>query len=355
METSPHSGRTVPSTTSVSFEGVEGYELFAVLDGTDCAETLVYGPSPITTDGSADGYSAYLSTRTPNNHLPHNEWLQIVTSDGDTELFRIQWHFLMTRTLEEGFMEATEIGASVAHDIIYADPAKATISTGYGNWWFNNYVATRTYGFINRFEASTSTANFSLAGGMWGASDGYMDGHTNMFNFTGVGNLDGYNCSTVFEQGVPQDYPETKTYMYFSKQTAAPTQAPTFTATLSPTTISTAVPTSAAPSVPPTTSPTSPQPTVAPTVTSLAVSDKTASGMSVPAAVGLTAGACALLAAVVCLCVCLWKRSTNVSTSKVHVVSAEYLQSVEAHKISAKKALKYASATAVVVPTVTNV
>ena len=80
-------------------------ELFAVVGGIECAESLYYGPQSITTSGSGDGQHAFfLSTNTVSKDFAHKNWLQVVTSDGTTELFRIYWTFSTAKTLAQRFI-----------------------------------------------------------------------------------------------------------------------------------------------------------------------------------------------------------------------------------------------------------
>jgi hypothetical protein len=79
-----------PTVNPTASPTVEPWSLFAVLGGTQCAESLWYGPQAVTLSGSYDGTrSSYLSTSTKRKTVPHFQWMQIVTSDGTTELVRL--------------------------------------------------------------------------------------------------------------------------------------------------------------------------------------------------------------------------------------------------------------------------
>ena len=99
---------------------VNGHQqLFAVIGATQCAENLYYGPQSISKSGSADGQRPYyLSTATSSKNIPHTDWIQVVTSDGTTELFRIYWTFSTARTLAEHFSTAVSSGESVSYRIV---------------------------------------------------------------------------------------------------------------------------------------------------------------------------------------------------------------------------------------------
>ena len=113
--------------------------LFAVIGSGGCARSLYYGPQNITTAGSADGKHRYfLSTATGGKAAPHIEWLQIVTSDGSAELFRIYWTFSTAKTLADRFQAAVSSGEAVSYEVY--DVASGQVYTYSGTWW-SSYVA----------------------------------------------------------------------------------------------------------------------------------------------------------------------------------------------------------------------
>lgn len=88
-------------------------KLFAVVGGSNCAEGLPYGPQDLTTGGTTGGwnYRHYFSTKVGS--VPHDTWLQVVTSDGTNELFRIYWSFRSRMTVTERLVSAVNGGESV--------------------------------------------------------------------------------------------------------------------------------------------------------------------------------------------------------------------------------------------------
>jgi hypothetical protein len=149
-------------------------QLFAVIGGTYCAETLYYGPQQITLSGSADGnYPYFLSTATASKDIPHDEWLQVVTSDGSTELFRVYWKFATSKTLAQRFISATTFGDAVTYRIV--DSGTNQELTYSAIWWFSSTAAITAA----KFQTATTTCCFSADDGAWGAGTGVINADGN--------------------------------------------------------------------------------------------------------------------------------------------------------------------------------
>jgi len=221
------------------------YDLFAVLSGTNCAQQLAYGPSDVTQDGQVDGTnSAYLSTGTAGKNTAHTEWLQIVTSDGATELFRIYWTFATARTLADHFVSAVNVGEAVSYRVVRADGTNYFYN---GVWHFSDNAGDMTA----KFATPTTLPSFSDSNGAWGAGQGDIDGsetlpRTSPVQFWGVGTFQGTDtnsCIHVYQQSDPTYFPYVKTYMYYSSPVAGPVY-PTISPTRAPS-APTAIPTAA--------------------------------------------------------------------------------------------------------------
>lgn len=162
----------VPSEVDID----SSYELFAVVGGKECAEALVYGPSAITADGSADGFAYYLSTSTEFGSTPHTDWLQIVQDTSSQELFRIYWHFHSYAPLSERFVPVYTNTEWVSYRIVDTAGLNGTAGREYlmqGNWSFSSGSAITA----DIFSAPKSTCCFSASGGVWGAASGTVDGN----------------------------------------------------------------------------------------------------------------------------------------------------------------------------------
>lgn len=256
--TNPTSAPTVRPTTV-------NQQLFAVVGGSSCAESLYYGPQRITEFGSADGlYLFYLSTATMSRDVPHSEWLEIVTSDGSTELFRIHWIFTTTKTLAQRFADAVAVGEKVGFRVEDASTGQTYM---YDTTWRFSGTSRIT---ISTFDVTTTMFGFSANDGDW--STGIQATPTTAWGISSRGGSDASSCGYVFNNGVPTYYYKSKAYMYYFAEPPPPTATPT---TISPTIIPTTKPTTATPTVTPTAVPTT-KPTSTPTITPTAVPTTTA-------------------------------------------------------------------------------
>jgi hypothetical protein len=246
---------TLPPTTSPSVLPAGQPILFAVVGGQSCAGNLYYGPQAITTSGSADGLHPYfLST---SNSLAHTQWLQIVTSDGTNELFRIYWTFDTARTVEGHFTTAVSQGVAVSF-VVY-DASSSLEYTSSGTWWFSSSAAITS----STFAVATTQYGFSTKDGIWGAFTGvgdpnnYMQSDSISSKFWGVGtwyHWDDTYCFLVYRDGYVYNTDhraDVKSFMYYL-DAVSPTQVPTAMPTR-PTPLPSPSP---EPTVDPTTSPT---------------------------------------------------------------------------------------------------
>ena len=221
-------------------------ELFAVVGGAECAESLYYGPQSVTTSGSSDGlHSFFLSTNTVSKDFAHTEWLQIVTSDGSTELFRIYWTFSTAKTLAQRFVSVVGGSEPVSYEV--HDAASGQVYTYSGTWWFSGAAGNMG----SRFAASTTQCCFSSSNGVWGGGPGVVDGNDiTDSHLWGLGahyhqGSSDQTCSTVYMQGVAHAYSTAvKSYMYYegSGPTAVSTAAPS-NPTTAPSSYPTTIPT----------------------------------------------------------------------------------------------------------------
>jgi len=252
--TTPTATPTLTPTVSASALSDRRFELFAVLDGTHCAKNLTYGPSAVTVHGEAGGANAaYLSTNTPHKDQRHKEWLQIVTSDGVTELFRIYWTFRIARTLEEHFTVAVTQGEFVNYRVVTPD---GDVHDLWAKWFFSSRAGNMT----KKFSVTETTHGFSDIAGMWGAGSsrnldgvhyfcGYID-HTNPSyeldcryliarDCWGFGNRydSDIGCLNVDRNGESTGYPAMKTYMSYAVDTRLSDATPTLSPTAPPPTV----------------------------------------------------------------------------------------------------------------------
>lgn len=279
----PTKAPTISPSAAATITGEE--QLFAVVGGGSCAEALFYGPESLTTAGSTvSGNAYYLSTSTVSRNVAHTNWLQIVTSDGETELFRIYWVFHTQKTLAQRFASAVSFGEAVSYRVVDADTGLEYTYTGV--WRFSNSAAITT----SKFNVATTTGVFSADDGAWGGGTGTIDANGSGYTasaFWGIGNWNGADaseCSHIYKAGVSYSSygTNTRTFMYYFAP-VPPSAEPTTAPTLAPTRTPTAKPTSAAPTMsnPPTLVPTrvpsfaaTKAPTLEPTVSATVMGDQ---------------------------------------------------------------------------------
>ena len=210
--------------------------MFAVTNGTTCAESLPYGPASIN-----ESSLPYLSTA--HKHALHSQWYQHLTVSSGATL-EIQWQFSDTKTLQDRFQAAVYSGERVTWTVTY----EGATHTKTGTWWFSS--AADGYsggGMLSRFAGSGT--RFSYGDGLWGGGTGEVDGYNSgsrPSDFWGHGNYghwqgDTSACRTAY-LGLTSSR-VVRNLMYVRVHTSAPTGAGE---TWSPTTAPTSSPTTAA-------------------------------------------------------------------------------------------------------------
>ena len=132
-------------------------DLFAVVGGSTCAETLYYGPQAIAKYGSADGQRPYFFSTLPK--AAHKSWIQDVTSDGTTLMFRIYWSFTTEKTLSQRFADAVSVGESVTFRVVENTGSEYFLS---GIWRFSSGSNSGS-----KFSSTTTTCCFSDDDGLF--------------------------------------------------------------------------------------------------------------------------------------------------------------------------------------------
>ena len=132
-------------------------DLWAITTSTACAENLPHG------DGASwDRASAYVC---PACVGVHRSWLQIFTSDGSQEVFRLMWDFADEKSINARFAEATASGESVAWTVL---PVGGSILTFTGTWWFSSAAGS--------YPRASTAMGWSSDDGSWQARDGCSNG-----------------------------------------------------------------------------------------------------------------------------------------------------------------------------------
>jgi hypothetical protein len=175
---------------------IAGQQMFASIGGTSCARTLFYGPQAVSTQGSADGrHESFVSTSTTYKDVPHTEWLQIVTSEGATELFRIYWTFDTARSLEGHFAAGSSTGAAVAYRVV--DSNGATLEDARTIWRFT----TLAFSAADKFAAESTSCCF-CSSAVWGLGRTTADGTAApAWGQANTGDTDANLCHTVYQNG----------------------------------------------------------------------------------------------------------------------------------------------------------
>lgn len=222
----PTSHPTYPAPTPVPSYSAQptmaGQQLFATIGGDSCAAALYYGPQAVTSQGSADGqHASFVSTSITYRNIPHTEWLQIVTADGTTELFRIFWTFSVPRTLEGHFAAAaTTDGAAVAYRVVRRNGA---VTEGLFVWRF---TASTGFDALAVFDAASSSCCFSVTA-LWGVGTALaQDGVTTVpaWGQANPGGSDADTCYKVYMDGAAVQGPTPaadpgqggRSYFYYS-------------------------------------------------------------------------------------------------------------------------------------------
>ena len=157
-----------------------------------CSEDLYYGPESV--QGSDGVYRNFLSTSTKYKDVRSQNWVQIVTSDGDYELFRIYWTFDTIKTMAEHIADAVSVGEAVSYKVV---TNLNKVFEYRGVWRFS-----RTSGItVNTFSTATTKCCFSRTNGLWGADSGTIDAadgsQRNDDSFWGQGNFRSDDSATM--------------------------------------------------------------------------------------------------------------------------------------------------------------
>ena len=195
-------------------------QLWAVISGNNCAETLPYGPNTSWPGGSSWDTTPYVCTNCVQ--FPHATWRQYFFSP--VRNFTIEWHFNDSKTLEQRFNSATTGGncctcgqqccSGCGEPVRWTitDHGGQNVSEIVGTWrWSNSATSSGSY-----FSSSSSTSGgkgsggyFSSDDGCWGA--GYiLDGNSRQSNHVlyGICNLnsgDSGQCSNLFHPNAPYE------------------------------------------------------------------------------------------------------------------------------------------------------
>ena len=247
-------GESTPAPSAVPTTAPTGVEegFFARFGGGACAEKLPFGPELLTSTGSVDGLNPYYFSTNAALDVVSDNWLQIVTSDGINDLFRVLWHFSDSKSVTARMSSAATVGEAVIWTVVDTSNSGTEYILS-GLWRFSSAAGANTTDLF----VGASGSELSASGGAWGAATGVLDGGFGPVptDFWGQGKFAGTDsaCQEVFLAGNgTTQYPSPVTYMY--------------SADPSPTTAPTAVPTTSVPTALPTVSPTDTlQPTVAPT------------------------------------------------------------------------------------------
>ena len=176
--------------------------LFAITDSSNCAETLAYGPDHIT-----EASTAYFSTEYKD--ISHNKMLQIFTVNG-SEIYRINYNFTTTKTLQNRFSDAVNLGETV--NWVVTQGAN-TFNYGPYLWWYSD-GANITAGSA---KWTGSGNNWSGDDGSWGAAPNNVDGNGGPYETWGHGNhnsADAFQCDNYYTNGTQATSSTIKSYMY---------------------------------------------------------------------------------------------------------------------------------------------
>jgi hypothetical protein len=178
-------------------------KLFAIVGGNQCSENLAYGVLPTMN-------SYYLSYSSVVNFLS-DTWLQVVTTDGSTERFRVLWKFRSVKTMTQRLVDAVAGSERVTWTVTKVDGSEFTYSA---DWWFSDNALITD----NKFSGS-SGSSLSYDDGAWGGGSTTVNGNAANVpsNFWGIANFNGGDdeCSQIYENGMSiGSFGSGKTYMY---------------------------------------------------------------------------------------------------------------------------------------------
>lgn len=190
--------------------------LFAITQDGIVAETLPYGPTVITTASNA-----FLSTSYANSL--HDHWTQVATSDGSTELFKIEWQFASSKTLKQRFIDSVAVGEPVTWTVTSAAFGTQTYT---GTWQFSNNAGDMAAKFAG------SGSNFSDDDGVWGAGSGLLNANGNGLTTWQWGHANNNSSDSsdtlarngVRTQSVAPVFPNFKNFMYLGVESSISAQ-----------------------------------------------------------------------------------------------------------------------------------
>ena len=176
--------------------------LFAITDNSNCAETLPYGPNHIT-----EANNAYFSTEYKNTS--HDRMRQIFTVGG-TELYRIEYNFTTTKTLQNRISDAVNSGEDL--NWVVTQGAN-TFNYGTYKWWYSDGANITT----GSAKWTGTGNNWSNDDGIWGAAPNDIDGNGGPYETWGHGNRnssDAAQCDNYYTNGTQSTSNSIKSYMY---------------------------------------------------------------------------------------------------------------------------------------------
>ncbi len=141
--------------------------------------------------------------------------MQVVTSDGVNEIFRIFWTFSTMKTLSDRFVDAVQVGERVSYRVVESTGQERSFS---GTWRFSSRSAITAA----TFDTTETKCCFSEDDAAWGGGKGIVDGaNANSVyntNFWGMGNFDGdeTSCRAFYRNGRITTAPAVRTFMYYS-------------------------------------------------------------------------------------------------------------------------------------------
>jgi hypothetical protein len=175
--------------------------LYAITSSSQCAEQLPFGPNHIT-----ESSSAYFSTEYKN--IAHNKMLQIFTVNG-VELYRIQYNFTTTKTLQNRISDATVFGEDVNWVVV-----EGANQYNYGphKWYYSDGANITS----NSSKWTSTGNNWSNDDGSWGAAPNNIDGNGGPYERWGHGNHNSSDatCQNYYTNGVQSSSSTIKNYMY---------------------------------------------------------------------------------------------------------------------------------------------
>ena len=184
-----------------------GWTLYAITGPNNCAESLSYGSSELTSLSGSEYLTTLLQDET------HTSFLQIFKADGSTTDFTIRYDFTGgSSTLADRFDNAVSSGEGVDW-VVKSQGVTYTLS---GTWRYSNGADTSS-------KWSGSGSNFSNDDGTWGAAGGTLDGNSPGPQLQNHGDSWGHEnpnsgdsqCATYYMDGSQYSSNSLVNYMFF--------------------------------------------------------------------------------------------------------------------------------------------